>query len=480
MSQAQQHELNVVMRKVARLHASIDKAVAVEERAHAIRLSRRYSRLNVLPKVAAERAEKNASLVKAKDRLQLEVDFFMEKKQETRAARQFSSAQLELQLPAWFKTVMQIIASTRAGGHTNKSKWRSHALHLFRRCIRETEDDPNGSESRQRLRDCVQNINNVDANTLVRILEDLKSQYLDDPISAGYKLSMDSAMFKQSRTAMEEIDGQLVPLSRDDWSVTLQGLTTSLSSTTISHPQPLSAAGRGERGVGGRSRTTKNGFPALVEKGAIHASVHPYCHNEKQTQAVKLMRTASMAGDFPLCMSLFVTNFDPPIGQETIGRTRPTLAVFRSLMMAFKNAPVAKFEDAYQVMDLIKLYGYVPDAPIQNLLLKACVSGSRWRRALAIYKDMLDVHKIAPTIDTFTILAKCCAKSADSPDVIFETLRQYRLTREYCYRAALGNAGNRIPPHLNETIKNFRASATYPSHSHIKHTRHAPSNMHNQ
>mgnify|MGYP006091563863 CR=1 FL=1 len=75
-------------------------------------------------------------------------------------------------------------------------------------------------------------------------------------------------------------------------------------------------------------------------------------------------------------------------------------------MMSFKNNPAEiRFEDAFETIDLVEEYGMVPDTPMYNVMMRSCERESRWRRALAIYKDLLHVHKLLPNVQTFDVRA---------------------------------------------------------------------------
>ena len=73
------------------------------------------------------------------------------------------------------------------------------------------------------------------------------------------------------------------------------------------------------------------------------------------------------------------------------------------------------------------------------------------------------VHQQVPNVQTFDIIIDCCRHSLEEPSVIFEELKKLDLPTDYCYRAALCNAGNRIPTQvLYETMHNV-ANAPLPT-----------------
>ena len=134
------------------------------------------------------------------------------------------------------------------------------------------------------------------------------------------------------------------------------------------------------------------------------------------------------------------------------GWKAPKIEIFRLLMTAFKNSngnwDDTHFKDAEAVVDACYNNGFKPDLKIMNTMLGACVHESMWRRGLGIVKDMQVYHDLVPTAHTFDILLDCCRHAIDEPAVIFETLRLEGLPREYCYKASVINAGNRITPQV--------------------------------
>jgi pentatricopeptide repeat protein len=161
------------------------------------------------------------------------------------------------------------------------------------------------------------------------------------------------------------------------------------------------------------------------------------------------MRAAAAMGNYEVTRSIFVGNFDGPervkAGKISVGRNAPSMDEFRILMIAFKNAPELRFEDAFEVFDLVESYGMSPDVSMYNIMMRACERESRWRRVIAMYKDLLYVHRLVPNVQTFDIIVDCCRHSMEEPGVIYEELRKLKLPSDYCYKAALANAGNRIP-----------------------------------
>ena len=496
-----------LFRKMERTEAKITRLVEQEEKLITKKLEKRYHNLNETSRLEQERSQQLLLNTEAKELLVLEVDAALAQQQQARATKQYAAKQLDQNLPSWFKTVTETVGVARSCGHTNKLRWRGKCLALLKRCILESEDDPNGVESRIRLRRIALEINNHPANELVRQLESLKGDFIHDMVTSDSKLGQDSVLFHAAKALLDQDADSVVPLSRSGWSTRLEEANLSAKSaaqasasmtlSTVSRPLTLSESvisatfepGTGSKllptmGVSGSESETHlegegspggvieefqvkfpgtgtegdspprrlnplRGIPALAVSGATKGGVHPPCHNQEQAQAIMRMRAAARAGNYQLCRSIFVHNFDPPeavrLGKLSVSREAPTLQPFLSLMVAFKNAPELLFQHAFEVMDLIEAYGLIPDVTIYNVLMRACERESRWRRALAIYRDMTEIHKVMPNVQTFDVIIDCCRHSLEEPAVIFDELRRHKLPRQYCYKAALCNCGNRVP-----------------------------------
>ena len=92
--------------------------------------------------------------------------------------------------------------------------------------------------------------------------------------------------------------------------------------------------------------------------------------------------------------------------------------------------------------------GFRPDLTIMNTMLAACVRESMWRRGIVVIHDMQNFHGLIPSAHTFDILLDCCRHTLEDPSVIYQTLCLQGLPREYAYKAAVLNAGNRISPQV--------------------------------
>ena len=153
------------------------------------------------------------------------------------------------------------------------------------------------------------------------------------------------------------------------------------------------------------------------------------------------------------------------------GYEAPRLVVFRLLMTAVKNSIDPNFDDAETTLNALYANGLKPDISMFNIMMGACVKSSKWRRGIRILHEMYQHHGLLPNSATFDILLNSVRHSLEEPGVIYETLRLEKLPRDYCYKAAVINAGNRLSAAaLNEVINQISKfpnltdgfSATYP------------------
>ena len=87
---------------------------------------------------------------------------------------------------------------------------------------------------------------------------------------------------------------------------------------------------------------------------------------------------------------------------------------------------------------------------------------------LAMYRDLVQVHRQVPNVQTFDIIVDCCRHSLEEPSVIFDELRKLDLPTDYCYKAALTNAGNRIPSQVLYEKMHDVAKAPLPTDGHFE------------
>ena len=128
------------------------------------------------------------------------------------------------------------------------------------------------------------------------------------------------------------------------------------------------------------------------------------------------------------------------------------------IIIIFKNADDIRFENAFEVIDIVESYGFSPDTAMYNVMMRACEKESRWRRAVAMYRDLINVHHLLPNVQTFDIIIDCCRHSLEDPAVIYECLRAEKLPHDFCYKAAVCNCGNRIPLQvMQETMYDVEA-----------------------
>jgi pentatricopeptide repeat protein len=192
------------------------------------------------------------------------------------------------------------------------------------------------------------------------------------------------------------------------------------------------------------------------------------------------MRSAAIEGNFQLSYNLFYKAYDKSTKAKKKSNRResnlPTpskgppksLQPFKTLLTAFKNSEDMLFQHAYLVINMIEDYKMKPDASVYNIIMRACEKDSRWRRCIALFRDMKNIHKIIPNALTYEIIIDCCRHSLETPALIFETLRLQNMPREFCYKAAVCNAGNRISSQvLHETLYSLEKFNTADANAYV-------------
>ena len=538
-------EISELSREVNRNMNLLDKNIVEREKKVEETLHARMWEISETDRLEEKRAKQLKNNHEMKENFSIEVDNLMAHQQYFKAAKLYAKKQVDLSLPDWFRTLEEMIRNTRSTGHSNKLRWRSKACAFLKRCILETEDDIEAVQSRITMRDLVLKINHFNAAQLISHAERVKEAYIDHCQLHATHLGKSSKLLRESddnidrhsivplvRTDWSE------KLDDADTARKLDALGDTASWSTVSRPITLTASEVSELFAGGADRLAPRvlvpstgrerdacpggttpavqiegmtgatlldppqaiqskpkaalkTIPDITTAGAIKPGgaayqVHPPGLTQAQSQALLRMRSAAAMGNFELVRSIFLTNYDTPRmckeGKLGVGRRAPTMDVFRILMMAFKNAPELRFEDAFETFDLCESYGLTPDTSLYNIMMRACERESRWRRVLAMYRDLVQVHKQVPNVQTFDIIVDCCRHSLEEPSVIFDELRKLDLPSDYCYKAALCNAGNRIPSQvLYETMHNV-ADAPLPTDGrferHVKRDKDAAMRLH--
>ena len=516
--EAKESELHKQMKEILRgarvgVHELDHHLEGVSQRSEA-RIDERDVQIGERARVEDERAQMLRLNTEVQEQMVLEVDTKMAQQQQARAARLYAKKQIELGLPPWLRTLEELVSLVQAEGHSEKLRWRSKACGMMKRAILESESDAHAEESRGPtvLREMVLRINQYKAADVVGHCARIKDQYIDTSKSANTKFGRDTALLQESERTVDTTS--VVPLERTDWSAKLDDADLSRQSlalhsteswSTLSRPSTLSggdissyfsgdprklgasavvdkygASARAAELLPGTGPPAKASLPKPVlkslpesqKRGGIKGGkyqIHPACMNQEQAQGVARMRSAAAMGNFELVRSLFFKNFDTPkrvrafydtdgYKKLSVGKNAPNMDVFRILMMAFKNADDIRFEHAFEVVDIVESYGFSPDTAMYNIMMRACERESRWRRAIAMYRDLIHVHDLTPNVQTFDILIDCCRHSIEDPGVIYESLRGEDLPHEFCYKAAVCNCGNRIPLQvIQETMHDVEA-----------------------
>lgn len=447
-----QHLAKVLLsRKVEREYKKINEYIDEISCGINNKLEMRMDKVMAVTNAQNQRLLKDASNIDTYERFIFEVDDKIDDVNHANAIKRHSQQRILNNLPSWFKSVEQAIDCAKSNGHSNKLKWRSKVCNILQQSILESEDDTHAVDSRIELRKIVLVINTMNANELNRRLEAVKSNYISDQNDKGTRLGHDSTNLEKSKKWLEANDtSSLVPLSRDNWSSKLQECDITRRSMAINSTTTISTLPKSIRSLPTLNTTAiKDNFDKTIlqDKKDLLKSLQG---GNTLNQALISMRVAALAGDFQLTYSIFKKTYEKPIINGDKNSIRPgkylpnNLYPFKVMMVAFKNGNDLCYNNAFKIMDMIKSYGLRPDVMVYNIMMKSCVNNSKWRRSLSIFHDMQHIDEVMPNALTFEIILDCCRHALDEPAEIYESLRCSKLPKEFCYKAAVCNAGNRI------------------------------------
>jgi pentatricopeptide repeat protein len=447
-----QHKAKVLLsRKVEREYKKIYSYIDEVSDEINNKLELRMDKVMAITNAQDQRLLRDASNIDTYQRFIFEVDDKIDDVNHAKAIKRHSQQRIQNNLPSWFKSVTQAIDCAKSNGHSNKLKWRSKVCNILKQSILESEDDTFAVDSRIELRNIVLVINTMNANELNRRLEAIKANYISDQNDKGTRLGHDSTNLVESKKWLDANDtSSLVPLSRDNWSSKLQEYDVTRRSMALNSTTTISTLPKSIRSLPTlNTLAIKDNFDKAIlqDKKDLLASLQG---GNSLNKALISMRVTALSGDFQLTYSIFKKTYEKPIINGNKHSIRPgkhlpnNLYPFKVMMVAFKNDGELCYNNAFKIMDMIKSCGLRPDVMIYNIMMKSCVKNSKWRRSLSILHDMQHIDEVIPNALTFEIILDCCRHALDEPAEIYDTLRYSKLPKEFCYKAAVCNAGNRI------------------------------------
>jgi pentatricopeptide repeat protein len=429
-----------------------------------------------------------------KERYIFEVDKQLEDQTQNRAIRTYTKKQILQEFPQYLRTLNDCRALIKNLGHSLKTGWRKQLFDLLNQASLETHDDPQFGEScRLKINKLILEVNKWTTLEIIAILDEIRDAYVSDKEQRDKDSKLGSNAIVLGQVLKNELD-PIVPHKYSNWSADLNSFDSTKRSFNDGYSEvivdddglnPLTSPNNIATNSMTLSTfdqsfdtlptsTIKDTFNDNMLPGMIDGDGNPNNHAKTKnlafehmslSQIINHMRAAAVDGNLPLCYSIFKKSFQDPIANMTEkdkeklkikgpGKHYPlNLDPFKLLMVAFKNGSDIQYKDAFRIIDLITSYGLKPDISIYNTMMKTCIKGSRWRRCLAFIKDMQKVFELTPNSFTFDILINSCRHSMEDPKVIFEVLRIEKYPREFCYKAALVNAGNHISQQvLRETV----------------------------
>jgi hypothetical protein len=413
-------EMRALVRKVDRAERKLERTLRDAQHEMNKKLYQRKKLLSVGINIVEERNSFVDNKSTGKELYLLETDEKLREKCQNTASKQFFENKIEETLPAWIHRLTGVIEIVKSGGHANELQWRSKAAAMLLNCIEFAKLADDSENSVIRLRKLHLEINAIVSNEVIRILNDIKKDYI---------LSLDNETpLSESNKRLNEVKATIeaehaaVPNPTKTWS---EGLIQNRIRQYKAKPPP----------------PTLECVTSMKMTGSfsLDGQLHPVDPNRPRISAKDYHNISGLVefkqlaadGNFKQAVKVFHKVFRPPKGcASELTRHSVTLDTFKTLMCAFKNSKEIDFDQAYKVIDMIKRWDLEPDITVFNIMIQACEYQSRWRRALEIINTMKKTHNLNPNHATMKILLNCCRYAMDEPGIIYETLRMQEFPRK--------------------------------------------------
>ncbi len=439
-----------IFRRINRLEKRLDKTVAAFVNESEEKLRKRQLAKDA--QLETESIVQDSSNAKANLKLHFieEVDDKIRDDYQLKAEKQYYESHIEKNLPEWIRSLRSVKSIVESYGHANRLRWRSKTVEKLTECVDLAEMDPSSHDSRLQMKRLQLDINTFPSNQIIRCCDNIVSEYISK-LESESDLGQSAIMLNSLKKTVSLNTG-VVPLPAETWSenikspVRLDGRRTKkLLPLTLNCVDTLITRKMNSIHMP-ELFNKKDGSPHEIKDfGAQYDSEGDVIHIEgphrpklqpsdyPNISDMVAFRQAATEGQFDKVMKMFSTMFkssEPHKIRTEFKLANVTMDIFRVLMSAFKNSKIVLFENAYKVLDLMEKYGFKPDITLYNSMLQACESNSRWRRGLAIFKEMKRLHKLNPNSSSMQILLNCCRYCVDEPSVVYETLREARLPQK--------------------------------------------------
>eukprot|EP00603_Paraphysomonas_imperforata_P011351 CAMPEP_0114460126 /NCGR_PEP_ID=MMETSP0104-20121206/5580_1 /TAXON_ID=37642 ORGANISM="Paraphysomonas imperforata, Strain PA2" /NCGR_SAMPLE_ID=MMETSP0104 /ASSEMBLY_ACC=CAM_ASM_000202 /LENGTH=860 /DNA_ID=CAMNT_0001632819 /DNA_START=37 /DNA_END=2616 /DNA_ORIENTATION=- len=441
--------------------------------------------------------EKSLSI---KESFVLEADVAKEDQEQLRALKLYHKHHIQRLLPMWFRSLNDCTECIASNGHSEKLEWRSKSRKLLLMALEEMEDDDSSDILKAKVRYLALSINARRAQQVLGILKLIREEYI--------RHKEGKSELGHHSIELRRVNGLLnpnkpCPLERGQWSTDLESSVSNikhnhesslihqsahggLGSTILSidddftlpstdEDSALMMEGDGllglsdEKGIHNSyefsrmsadetnkdlNQPSKQPFPKKKQSkktsfmlSTASTPVNP--HNNMEI--MRLLRETSCQGLLQESWRVFshfygeyINNVKDKVFLQMNLKCVPTLETFKLLIMSFKNSDSNQFDDISTILILMKRANVDPDLEIFNMILRSCERRGAWRRALKYLKQMEVEYGIIPNTNSFGIVIDSCRHAPETPAIIFETLRNQKFPRKFCYQAAACNAGNRI------------------------------------
>ena len=476
-------DLRELRQKLRQKEHMIDASIEKANYDSNMKLNKRNKIINRRSEIENHRIERVKRNTEVKTKFLINVDKAVESKLQNRLVRLYHKKHIENLMPEWTRTLALVENEVNSRGHNDKLKWRSHASKWILKSIEESKNDEYATNSRLKLLKINREINLVKANELIRMINDLKKEYINGREEGITKFSHHRDQLVKAEEN-KKLHDNIVPLPSSKFKENLAASSVESSKSIISSNTKLTRYTQStiDDISLGTSRDISEDFtlPSFdymstlstvdlndelkpdklkgegfgLFNGDPNKSLNFRDDAEQEkSQAMVNLRHAAAKGNFQVAWSIFKKKLDPITADKCAYRggrpVQPLLVTYKLLMMAVKNSEVIEFEYADKVINHLLDSGRKPDIQLYNMMISACVRESRWRRALNMIEEMYHKYDIVPTPFSLTLLLDCCRHTLEEPSIIFETLRHAEfLPAEFCRTVSLLNIDARVPPQV--------------------------------
>eukprot|EP01041_Mallomonas_annulata_P011815 gene11815-24753_t len=331
MEESENHKkLCAISRKVNRAEKDMAIYISNMNMLSDQRLQERYNVLSQFDKVEDERHSQSLLRAQSEEKFTKEVDQSLIHATDIRSRTLYHKHHIDKILPQWTHTLNDAYQICQNTGHDHSTRWRSRVKAIFQKSLIEMADDQFAEEVKIKMRTMILNVNVHTANAFMRIINDLKSEYVKSTAkdNAFHSIGYHS---RQLQELQDKSTAPIVPLPQGSWSSDLTSMEDRRRNQSVSFefssPSPTSMSRSRSRTRSSSSHFThshaRSGYPDTVgasssDVGYTTDDLSPTTTNITRsatttTTAVKneiSLRAAAVVGDFDVAWEIFTRCFD--------------------------------------------------------------------------------------------------------------------------------------------------------------------------